>query len=206
LQQAQANLALLRQQLADTVIRAPFDGVIAQRFVDVGVVAGAGTPVARIVSLDRLYFEGTLPEVLLRAVRVGMPVTVRVDAFPNRAFNARIEAINPAVVDQARNLRIRVALTNPSDLPLKTGLFARGEILIREYKNVPLTPKLALLEKGGATRVFIVENGVAQQRTLKVVATNTDFIYAEGVQAGETIVTRGQDLLSDGQPVRILEQ
>jgi membrane fusion protein (multidrug efflux system) len=139
-------------------------------------------------------------------VRVGMPVTVRVDAFPNRVFNAQIEAIYPAVADQARNLRIRVSLANPSDLPLKTGLFARGEILIREYKNVPLTPKLALLEKGGATRVFIVENGVAQQRALKVIATNTDFIYAEGVRAGETVVTRGQDLLSDGQPVRILEQ
>ena len=206
LQQAQANLALLRQQRADTVIRAPFDGVIAQRFVDVGVVAGAGTPVARIVSLDRLYFEGTLPEVLLREVRVGMPVTVRVDAFPNRTFNARVEAIYPAVADQARNLRIRVSLANPSDLPLKTGLFARGEILIRQYKGVPLTPKLALLEKGGVSRVFVVENGVAKQRALKVVATNTDYIYAEGVRVGEIIVTRGQDLLSDGQPVRILEQ
>ncbi|BCW95331.1 MAG: efflux RND transporter periplasmic adaptor subunit [Fimbriimonadales bacterium] len=206
LQQAQASLALLRQQLADTVIRAPFDGVVAQRLVEVGVVAGAGTPVARIVSLDRLYFEGTLPEVLLRSVRVGMPVSVRVDAFPDRAFNARIEAIYPAVADQARNLRIRVSLANPSDLPLKTGLFARGEILIREFKNVPLTPKLALLEKGGITRVFVVENGVAKQRTLKVIATNTQVVYAEGVRAGETVVTRGQDLLSDGQPVRVLEQ
>jgi HlyD family secretion protein len=206
LQQAQANLALLRQQRADTVIRAPFDGVVAARLVDVGVVAGAGTPVARIVSLDRLYFEGTLPEVLLREVRVGMPVSVRVDAFPNRAFNARVEAIYPAVADQARNLRLRVSITNPSDLPLKTGLFARGEILIREYRDVPLTPKLALLEKGGTTRVFVVENGVAKQRTLKVIATNADHIYAEGVRAGETVVTRGQDLLSDGQPVRVLEQ
>jgi len=65
--------------------------------------------------------------------------------------------------------------------------------------------KLALLEKGGTTRAFVVENGVAKQRTLKVVATNADYIYAEGVRAGETVVIRGQDLLSDGQPVRILE-
>lgn len=204
-QQALANLALLRQQLTDATIRAPFDGVVAARFVDVGVVAGSGTPVVRIVSLDKLYFEGTLPEVLLREVRVGMPVTVRVDAFPDRAFNAHVEAIYPAVADQARNLRIRVSIDNPSDLPLKTGLFARGEILIRSFKDVPLTPKLALLEKGGTTRVFVVEDGVAKQRILKVIATNTEYLYAEGVRVGETVVVRGQDLLSDGQPVRVLE-
>ncbi|MCX7992589.1 MAG: efflux RND transporter periplasmic adaptor subunit [Fimbriimonadales bacterium] len=206
LQQARAQATLLRQQLTDTVIRAPFDGVVADRFVEVGAMAGAGTPIARIVTVDRLYFEATLPEVLLRDVKVGMPVETRVDAFPNRLFEGRVEAIYPAVADQARNLRIRVSLANPADLPLKAGLFARGEIRLREYRNVPLTPKLALIEKGGATRVFVVENGVAKQRELKVVATNTEVIYAAGVQSGETVVVRGQDLLSDGQPVRVIEE
>ncbi|RMH07476.1 MAG: efflux RND transporter periplasmic adaptor subunit [Armatimonadetes bacterium] len=206
LQQARAQVALLKQQLADTVIRAPFDGVIASRFVEVGSMAGGGTPVARIVTVDRLYFEATLPEMLLRDVKPGMPVETRVDAFPNRVFLGRVEAIYPAVADQARNLHIRISLTNPADLPLKTGLFARGEIRLREYKNVPLTPKRALIEKGGVTRVFVVENGVAKQRALKVVATNTEFVYAMGVRPGESVVVRGQDLLSDGQPVRILEQ
>ncbi len=206
LQQARTQVALLRQQLADTVIRAPFDGIVADRFVEVGSIAGAGTPIARIVTVDRLYFEATLPEVLLRDVKVGQQVETRVDAFPNRVFVGRVEAIYPAIADQARNLRIRVSLANPADLPLKAGLFARGEIRLREYQNVPLTPKLALIEKGGATRVFVVENGVAKQRELKVVATNTEVIYATGVQPGETVVVRGQDLLSDGQPVRIIEQ
>ncbi|GIV07080.1 MAG: hypothetical protein KatS3mg017_0282 [Fimbriimonadales bacterium] len=206
LQQARAQVALLKQQLADTVIRAPFDGVVANRFVEVGTMVGAGTPVARIVTVDRLYFEAVLPEVLLRDIKPGMPVETRVDAFPNRVFLGRLEAIYPAVADQARNLRIRISLANPADLPLKTGLFARGEIRLREYKNVPLTPKLALIEKGGVTRIFVVENGVAKQRQLKVVAVNTEVVYATGVQPGESVVVRGQDLLSDGQPVRILEQ
>ncbi|MDW8052517.1 MAG: efflux RND transporter periplasmic adaptor subunit [Armatimonadota bacterium] len=206
LQQARAQVALLRQQLADTVIRAPFDGVVANRFAEVGTIAGAGTPVARIVTVDRLYFEATLPEVLLREVRIGMPVQVRVDAFPNRTFSGRVEAIYPVVADQARNLRLRISLTNPADLPLKAGLFARGEIRLREYKNVPLIPKLALIEKGGETRVFVVENGIAKQRRLRVVASNTEVVYAEGVRVGETVVIRGQDLLSDGQPVRVIEQ
>lgn len=206
LQQARAQVALLKQQLADTVIRAPFEGVVADRFAEAGAMAGAGTPVARIVTVDRLFFEATLPELLLRDVKVGMPVEVRVDAFPNRVFEGRVEAIYPAVADQARNLRIRVSLTNPADLPLKAGLFARGEIKLREYRNVPLTPKLALLEKGGDTRVFVVQDGVAKQRKLRVIATNTEVVYAEGVQPGEVVVVRGQDLLSDGQPVRVIEQ
>jgi len=206
LQQARAQVALLKQQLADTVIRAPFEGVVADRFAEAGAMAGAGTPVVRIVTVDRLFFEATLPELLLRDVKVGMPVEVRVDAFPNRVFEGRVEAIYPAVADQARNLRIRVSITNPADLPLKAGLFARGEIKLREYRNVPLTPKLALLEKGGDTRVFIVQDGVAKQRKLRVIATNTEVVYAEGVQPGEVVVVRGQDLLSDGQPVRVIEQ
>lgn len=206
LAQAKAQYALLKQQLEDTLIRAPFDGVVAQRFLDIGAMAGSGTPVARIVKLDALYFEATLPETLLDVVRRGMSVRVQVDAFPNRTFNGIVEAIYPSVADQARNLRMRIRIPNPPDLPLKTGLFARGEIVLRTYTNVPLTPKQALIEKGGTTRVYVVENGKAKARTLKVRATNTEAVYAEGINAGETVVTRGQDLLSDGQPVRIIER
>lgn len=205
LNQARAQYALLQQQLADTVIRAPFDGVVANRFVDVGTMVGAGAPIVRIITVGRLYFEATLSEVLLRDVKLGMPVETRVDAFPDRVFIGRVEAIYPTTADQARNLRVRISLANPADMPLKAGLFARGEIRLREYKNVPLVPKLALIEKGGATRVFVVENGVAKQRELKVVATNTEVVYATGTQPGETVVVRGQDLLSDGQPVRIIQ-
>jgi HlyD family secretion protein len=204
LAQAKANLAFLRQQLEETLIRAPFDGWIAQRFVDVGMTIGQGTPVARLVDLSRLYFEAVLPETLLQEVRVGMPVQVRVDAFPERTFTGKVEAIYPATADNARNLRIRITLTNPSDLPLKTGLFARGNITLRTYRNVPLTPKLALIEKGDATRVFVVENNVARSRLVRIRATNTEVVYAEGVRPGEQVVVRGQDLISEGQPVRVV--
>ncbi|MER3401832.1 MAG: hypothetical protein C4336_03890 [Armatimonadota bacterium] len=204
LAQAKAQYALLKQQLEDTLIRAPFDGTVADRFLDIGSIAGPGTPVVRLIKLDRLYFEATLPETLLDSVRVGMPVRVSVDAFPNRTFEGIVEAIYPTTADPARNLRLRISLSNPADLPLKTGLFARGEVALRTYNNVPLTPKIALIEKGGTTRVYVVENGKAKARLLKVRATNTETVYAEGIKAGETVVIRGQDLLSDGQPVRIL--
>ncbi len=203
LAQAKANLAYAQQQLNETLIRAPFDGWIAQRFVDVGMAIGQGMPVARVVDLSRLYFEATLPETLLREVRVGMPVSVRIDAFPQRGFAGRVEAIYPATADNARNLRLRVTLTNPADLPLKTGLFARGTILLRTYRNVPLIPKLALIEKGDTARVFVVENNIAKSRPVRIRASNAETVYAEGVKPGERVVIRGQDLLSDGQPVRI---
>ncbi|GBC93617.1 putative multidrug resistance protein EmrK [bacterium HR15] len=205
LAQARANYAYLKQQLADTVIRAPFDGWVAQRFVDLGSMVGQGAPVARVVDLRQLYFEATLPETLLREVRVGMPVQVRVDAFPERVFMGKVEAIYPATADNARNLRLRITLANPADLPLKTGLFARGVIRLRTYRRVPLVPKLALIEKGDTTRVFVVENNIAKARRISVRASNTQVVYAEGVQPGEPVVIRGQDLLSDGQPVRIVE-
>jgi len=205
LAQARANCAYLKQQLTDTVIRAPFDGWVAQRFVDHGSMVGQGAPIVRLVDLQRLYFEATLPETLLREVRVGMPVQVRVDAFPERVFMGKVEAIYPATADNARNWRIRVPLTNPAALPLKTVLSARGKIRLRTYRNVPLTPKLALIEKGDATRVFVVEQNIAKARLVRIRASNTAVAYAEGMRPGEQVVIRGQDLLSDGQPVRIAE-
>jgi membrane fusion protein (multidrug efflux system) len=133
-----------------------------------------------------------------------MPVQVRVDAFPNRRFQGQIEAIYPTTTDNARNLRLRITLANPTDLPLKTGLFARGTIRLRTYRDVPLVPKRALIEKGDTTRVFVVENSIARSRTLRVRASNDTAVYADGIQAGEQVVIRGQDLLSDGQSVRIV--
>jgi hypothetical protein len=65
-------------------------------------------------------------------------------------------------------------------------------------------PKRALIEKGDITRVFVVENNIARSRTLQVRASNATMVYAGGIRAGEQVVIRGQDLLSDGQPVRIL--
>jgi RND family efflux transporter MFP subunit len=203
LAQARANRAYIQQQLEETLVRVPFDGWIAQRFVEVGSMAGQGTLVARVVDLRRLYFEATLPETLLKAVREGMPVQVRVDAFPTRRFTGKIEAIYPTTADNARNLRLRITLNNPTDLPLKTGLFARGTIRLRTYRDVPLVPKRALIEKGDTTRVFVVENNIARSRTLQVRASNDTAVYADGIQAGEQVVIRGQDLLSDGQSVRI---
>lgn len=203
LAQAKANRDYLHQQISNAIIRAPFNGAVAQRFLEVGAMAMPGSPVARLVNLDRLYFEANVPETLIREVQENQSVVVRIDAFPNKTFAGRVAKIYPTASETARDLKVRIVIPNTSAL-LKPGMFARGKIIIKTYRNVPLTPKVSMLESAGHTRVFIVQGDQVQERTVKVRATDTDLLYAEGVKPGEKVVIRGQDILADGQTVNIL--
>lgn len=203
LAQAKANRDYTQQQIANATIRAPFDGAVAQRFMEIGAMAMPGSPIVRVVSIDRLYFEANVPETLIRKVQENQNVVVRIDAFPDKTFAGQVAKIYPTASETARDLKVRIIIPN-TDAQLKPGMFARGKIIIRTYRNVPLTPKVSLLESAGNTRVFIVQGDKVQERPVKVQATDTHLLYAEGVKPGEKVVIRGQDTLADGQAVNIL--
>lgn len=205
LNQARANRAYVQQQISNSTMRAPFDGYIATRYAEVGTMVSPGVPVARIVSLSKLHFEANVSETLIRELKQGQPVQVTVDAFPNIPFTGALDEIYPLASSDSRDLKVRIILNNP-DAKLKPGMFARGRITIRTYANVPLLPKLALLERAGNTRVFVVANEKASERAVRVRASDTSVLYAEGIRPGEVVVIRGQDALSDGQAVRVLDQ
>lgn len=202
LAQAKANYFYAKQQLENASIRAPFQGAVAERFVNAGMMAAPGTPLLRLVSLQRLYFEAVVSETQIRDIRPGQLVKVRVDAYPNKPFTARVDRIYPAAGEAARDFKIRITLPNPK-LRLKPGMFARGQVVVREFHNVPLTPKLAVLASAGKTRVFLAQEGKAVERPIRVIASDAEVVYADGVKAGDQVVVRGQDLLADGTPIQL---
>jgi HlyD family secretion protein len=203
LEQAKANRHYVQQQIDNAIIRAPYEGAIAQRWMEAGEMAIPGSPVVRLVSMDKLYFEANVPETLIREMKENQNVDVRIDAFPGKTFAGRVARIYPVASEAARDFKVRITIPNVGT-QLKPGMFARGKVMINTYRNVPLTPKVAIMESAGKTRVFIVQEGKAQERPVKVRATDTELLYVEGVKPGEKVVIRGQDILSDGQAVNVL--
>lgn len=200
--QASAGLFYARQQYESAFIRSPINGTVALRSAQPGQMAGAGTPLVRIVNLNVIFFEARVSETEVRYVRVGQPVTVTVDAYPGKTFRGVVSRIYPVGSEGSRDFIVRVDLFNDNGL-LKPQMFARGQILIDVHRNVVLIPKDALMTQDGKQVVFVVREGVARRVTVQTGYINGDNAEVRGIPAGAQVVVQGQENLRDGDKVRV---
>lgn len=147
--QARATLAFNQQQVANASIRSPISGLVADRLTEPGQIASPGTVLMRIVNIKTMYYEPTVSETDVQNTRVGASVTVRADALPGRRFPGRIRAVFPAATASDRTFRLRVTVPNAGNL-LRPGMFARGEIITKVARNVPVVPATALVRSQDA--------------------------------------------------------
>lgn len=189
------------------VLRAPFDGVVAERMVTVGEVVGEmQKALFRIVDNRLLDLTLSVPSGEMRAVRVGQPVTFRTDAFPGETFRGTVAFINPSVDRSDRSVKVIAEVPNPSER-LKGGLFVRGTIRTGTRKGVLLVPRASLfswdLEAGTAT-LFLADGEVARSRTVRTGIVSGDRVQvADGVREGDLVVTRGGFNVRDGDRIRV---
>ena len=137
-------MAFNQQQVANAFIRSPIDGIVAAREVEPGQVASPGTNLMRIVGLGSVYYEPTISETDFASTGVGNPVTVQVDALPGKTYQGKVSAVYPAASATNRVFSLRVTVANPGD-ELRPGMFARGSIITRVARNVPVVPATALV-------------------------------------------------------------
>lgn len=202
-QQAQAAVDAAREDLANTVVRAPISGVVYARMVDVGVLPGVGNPLLQIADLRRVYFEATVPARDFAALAAGQPVNVSVDALAGESFAGRLERIVPVASPESRDFLARIAIENPS-LQLRPGMFARGSVQVERHESAIVVPNEALIGDPGRQRVFVVSGDKAVSRNVTTgleTATLTEIV--SGVRAGEEVITAGQQGLQSGQQVNI---
>jgi HlyD family secretion protein len=203
--QAEASVRLAAQQLADTAVRSPLTGVVAERKVEPGMQLGAGKDVMRIVALDSIYFDAQLSETQYAEVRMGMPVAVTVDALPGRTFQGSVTKIYPVASTQSRSFRVRIGLKNEGNA-LRPQMFARGQIVLATHPNAVIVPRDAVLDNNGKTgRLFVVENGAAKERKVTLGFSNLRVLEITfGLKEGEEVVTVGQAQVQDGDKVQSL--
>jgi membrane fusion protein (multidrug efflux system) len=197
---AQARRRMADKSLGDAIVRAPFDGVIAERLVNEGEFVRPESRVATIVDLDSLRVELSVPEAAIAALTPGAEVRFQVASFPGETFRARVKRIGAAVRRPSRDLIVEAELTNPGR-KLRPGMFAVAEVEIGQT-SLPVVPATSLREADGSQRLFVVVDGHAEERLVRAAAAGDQIAVSAGVRAGERVVRAPAPTLRDGAPVR----
>jgi RND family efflux transporter MFP subunit len=163
LEAARARVSLARKSLGDTTVRAPFSGVVVERKVSVGDYVSPGTQVATVVRINPLRMLLTVPEQSVGLVKVGQPVNLQVDAYPNRTFTGTVRFVSPSLRADQRALTVEALVPNPSG-ELKPGFFATAHIEQSEKAQALLIDRRAIREVGKTNRVFVLAGDTVQER------------------------------------------
>ena len=199
---ARAAAALAEKGVSDTLVRAPFAGVVGERFVNVGQYVSPSSRVASLFVIDPLRLEVTVPEAEVGAVHRNQPVEFRVAAFPEATFTGTVKFLSPNLRAQSRDLVVEAVVGN-RDGRLKPGMFAAVKLSVGDAP-VPVVPALALRRGEVASSVFEVVDGRASERVVELGELRDGVVpLLSGVKAGERVVLSPGDQLRDG--VRVTE-
>lgn len=205
-EQAEAELALTREQLEDTTVRAPFAGTISEKLVDEGAIVSPGDPLAHLYRLDPLEFSFSVPERFSGRLAVGQPVSVTTAAYPEQSFPGEVTFVSPSISEETRTLAVKATVPNP-ERKLKPGAFATGLVTVGKRENRPVVPAEALVAIRSGYMVFVVEDGRARSREISVGLRRDGVVeITEGLQPGETIVRSGHMRVNPGMPVKIVSE
>jgi multidrug efflux pump subunit AcrA (membrane-fusion protein) len=206
IQASEATMKLAGRQLRDTDIRAPFDGYVEKRLVNLGELVKAQMPVMAIVRLNPLKIVAEIPEKMAPWIEDDQPVSLQVDAYRDRAFSGKVSRISPAVNPATRAFPFEALVPN-TDTMLKPGTFARVHIESGKVDAVLTLPYSALQYRYGVNRVFVVSGGRLSMRELAVGERMGERIeIIKGVRAGEQVAVTDVDTLADGVPVAVTKQ
>lgn len=206
---AEAQLALAETRLHKAVIRAPFDGVVAKRWVSPGDLVenmGSPRPLFTIVDPRVLELTATLPSSQLPRLAVGQVVEFTTDAVPGFTFTGTVAHINPLVDAASRSVQVIAEVPNP-DERLRGGLFVKGRVRggVRQGLQVPQAALREWVAERSSGEVLVVVDGVVQARRVVTGAVLDGAIeVVEGLQAGEEVVTRGGFNVQPGDRVTVV--
>jgi membrane fusion protein, multidrug efflux system len=198
LQAARARVALARKASADTSVRAPFAGQVAERLVAVGDYVTKGMKVATVVRVNPLRVQLTIPEQFVSAVAVGQPVTFEVDAYPGRQFQGQVKYVSPALEAAQRALTVEALVPNANGV-LKPGLFATARIQQPQRTPGVLVPAAAVQTSAGTSRLYVVNGDHVEERIVTTGETLGELVeITKGLKAGERVATKNVNQLADG--------
>jgi multidrug efflux pump subunit AcrA (membrane-fusion protein) len=203
IQASEAAMKLAERQVRDTDIRAPFDGYVEKRLVNLGELVKAQMPVMAIVRLDPLKVTAEVPEKMAPWVSDGRAVELHVDAYRDRAFSGKVTRISPVVNTATRAFPFEAVVPN-QDAVLKPGTFARVHVESGKVDDVLTLPYGALQYRYGVNRVFVVNGDRLAMRELQVGERLGDRIeIMSGVKEGERVAITDVDTLADGAMVAV---
>jgi membrane fusion protein (multidrug efflux system) len=210
LKQSQADADAISATIDKKNIRAPFDGKLGIRLVNLGEQLDVGKGIVSLQSLTPVFVDFSLPQQDLSQLKTGLVVRITSDAYPDKHFDGELTAINPDLDLETRSVKLRAKFENAEQL-LRPNMFVRVEVILPEQQSVLVIPATAVLSAPFGDSVFVITpqvadgktNLVAQQKFIRTGRANGDFVSVEsGLSAGDKVATAGIFKLRNGVSVQ----
>lgn len=202
LAQRRSEVALARQQLDDTTLRSPIDGVVRERHAFAGEFRTAGTPVVTVVRQHPLRLQLAVPERASTNVQAGQIVHVSVEG-DDQKYQGRVARLSPAITEGNRTLAIEAEVPNDHGR-LRPGMFARAEIITDRSLSI-VVPQSALVIFAGVEKLLVVKEGVVREQRVRTGRRMENRVeILEGVATGDLVITNPGGL-ADGASVRVAQ-
>ena len=205
-QAAEAQLIMSKRQLRDTKVTTPISGIINARMVDQGATVSINAVIANIVDISTLKVKVNVSEKDAFALKNGDKVIVTTDVYLGVEFSGQVASIAPKA-DEAHTYPIEIRMSNSKQYPLKAGMFGKVSFTSIEKSDALIIPRSALIGSIKNPKVFVIKDGKAELRDVQTGAdAGTKLEIISGLQAGESIVTNGQNNLRPGSKVTIINK
>ena len=211
-EQANAGIAKTQAIISQKLVRAPFDGELGVRRVEVGQFLTAGTQIVSLTDLSELYANFTVPEKDSGNLKVGQIVRILVDAYPGRSFEGKITAIEPQISTDTRNIRVQATITNPDHI-LKPGMFATTTVVLPDKSPVITVPETAVDYTLYGDSVFLItekkeDDGKTSLTAVRTFVRTGNRVHGRaeilsGLKPGDRVVAVGQLKLQSGAAVAV---
>lgn len=207
--QAEAGLAVAKNTLSDTILKAPFAGLITARFVDEGVqvYTAPKTEILKLTDISRVKVVTPVSERDFPKVKIGIPAEIQVDALAGEIFRGKVTRIIPEIDPLSRNFNVELEIPNPN-LRLKSGMFANLRLFVGQKETLTISREILITDLvTGVSYAFVVEGNQAVRRKLTLGERSGLLIEVlQGLKEGEDLVMKGQNNLKPGSKVKIIQE
>ncbi|WP_425058764.1 Efflux pump periplasmic linker BepF [Sporomusa carbonis] len=195
------NIEALAKQREDMIIRAPRDGVIGYRQVEVGAFVQPGQKLLSIIDNSSIYVDCQVSEQDIAAIQVGLNADLQVESL-GRTYSGKVIYVSPASDSKTQSFTVRLALTNPDSL-IKSGMFIRSQLEVLQRPRTLFVPKEAVLEKNGEYSVYLINgSNKVEQRNVKIGLRNDkDVEILSGIKEGDQVAVSNLSRLKPGMEV-----
>jgi membrane fusion protein, multidrug efflux system len=195
---------------ASSPVKASISGTVTQVPVQVGSSVAPNFPIAKISKMDELELILYVAERFISKMRIGLPAVIKTEAFPGEVFTGSISELSPVVDKVSRTMEVKLKIEDPESR-LKAGMFGVVKLITEEKENIVKIPAEAMIKRFGESYVFVLKDDPSSDRKLaekrQVVSglrIDNQLEIIEGLSGGEEIVVRGQTLLDDNSPIKVV--
>ncbi|MBW2262612.1 MAG: efflux RND transporter periplasmic adaptor subunit [Deltaproteobacteria bacterium] len=196
------NLLVTKKNLK---VRAPFDGVVARRYLNEGAMASPSTPVFQLHASGNLFMRIAVPEKDVPFVQESMTGSLVLDALPSRTFAFIVELVSPVIEPTTRTCTVDLLVTPAGEggVGIKPGMTGQASLLLDQVDGALSIPRDALLRRDEGSVVFVVASGKAEEVAVEIKGEFGDWLWVSGVEEGAEVVVKGQLDLEPGVPVTL---